>query len=131
MMEDEAKDTPLRFSPRLEPPLPAGAGRGRESLELPLPAAAGRGWAWWLSLPFIALIRVYQVTLSPVMGGQCRYEPTCSWYAVEAYGRFGPVKGTWLTVRRLLRCHPFVRGGYDPVPAEGTEQKAQGTRHKA
>lgn len=71
-----------------------------------------------LSLPFIALIRIYQVTLSPFMGGQCRYEPTCSRYAIEAYERFGPLKGSWLTVRRLLRCHPFVKGGYDPVPLE-------------
>lgn len=76
------------------------------------------GLQWWLSLPFIALIRVYQVTLSPLMGGQCRYEPTCSRYALEAYGRFGPLRGSWLTVRRVLRCHPFVRGGYDPVPWE-------------
>ena len=69
-----------------------------------------------LSWPFIALIRVYQVTLSPFMGGQCRYEPTCSRYAIDAYERFGPLKGTWLAARRILRCHPFVRGGYDPVP---------------
>jgi putative membrane protein insertion efficiency factor len=78
--------------------------------------APSHSWQWWLSLPFIALIRVYQVALSPFMGGQCRYEPTCSRYAIEAYERFGPLRGSWLAARRILRCHPFVRGGYDPVP---------------
>lgn len=66
--------------------------------------------------PFVALIRCYQVTLRPFMGGQCRYEPTCSDYGVEAYREHGPIRGTWLTARRILRCHPFARGGYDPVP---------------
>lgn len=68
------------------------------------------------SAPFIALIHLYRWTLSPIVGGQCRYEPTCSRYALEAYRTHGPIRGTVLTVRRLLRCHPFVRGGYDPVP---------------
>ena len=70
------------------------------------------------SWPFIALIWVYRFTLSPLVGGQCRFEPTCSRYALEAYHRYGPCRGTALTIRRVLRCHPFNPGGYDPVPLE-------------
>jgi len=68
------------------------------------------------ALPFIALIWVYRVTLSPMIGGQCRFEPTCSRYALEAYRRHGAIRGTRLTLHRILRCHPFSKGGYDPVP---------------
>jgi uncharacterized protein len=68
------------------------------------------------SLPFILLIRLYQLTLGPIMGGHCRFHPTCSAYAIEAYQTHGPVRGSLLTLRRLLRCHPFCRGGFDPVP---------------
>jgi len=63
-----------------------------------------------------ALIRVYQVTLSPFIGNQCRFHPSCSNYALEAVDRFGALKGCWLAVRRLGRCHPFHAGGFDPVP---------------
>ena len=74
-------------------------------------------WAWRvLAWPLILLVRVYQVTLSPWLGRQCRYEPTCSHYAIEALREWGPVRGSWMAARRILRCHPFVRGGYDPVP---------------
>ena len=69
-----------------------------------------------LSLPFIVVIKLYQFTLAPLVGRQCRFSPTCSWYALEAYREHGPLRGTWLTARRILRCHPFHRGGYDPVP---------------
>ncbi|MCC5824422.1 MAG: membrane protein insertion efficiency factor YidD [Phycisphaerales bacterium] len=68
------------------------------------------------NIPFVLLIRLYRVTLSPFIGGQCRYEPTCSRYGLEAYRLYGPVRGSLLTLRRILRCHPFVKGGYDPVP---------------
>lgn len=68
------------------------------------------------NVPFVLLIRVYRVTLSPLVGGQCRHEPTCSGYGLEAYRLHGPVRGSLLTLRRILRCHPFVKGGYDPVP---------------
>ncbi len=68
------------------------------------------------NVPFILLIRLYRVTLSPLIGNQCRYEPTCSRYGLEAYQLHGPVRGSLLTLRRILRCHPFVKGGYDPVP---------------
>jgi hypothetical protein len=64
----------------------------------------------------IGLIRVYQWTLAPIVGGQCRFHPTCSWYGLEAYRTHGLWRGTVLTARRLSRCHPFSRGGYDPVP---------------
>ena len=65
----------------------------------------------------LALIRLYQLTLSPWLGTRCRYEPTCSKYAAEAMTRFGVLRGVWLAVKRLSRCHPWGRSGYDPVPA--------------
>lgn len=68
------------------------------------------------TLPLIGLVRLYQVTLSPLIGGQCRYHPTCSRYAIEALNEHGPIRGSWMTIRRIGRCHPFARGGYDPVP---------------
>jgi len=68
------------------------------------------------NMPFVALIRVYRVTLSPIVGGQCRFEPTCSVYALEAYRLWGPIRGTRLTLSRILRCTPLSRGGLDPVP---------------
>lgn len=64
----------------------------------------------------IGLIRVYRALISPLFPPVCRYQPTCSQYAIEAIARFGPFKGSWLAVRRILRCHPFTPGGYDPVP---------------
>lgn len=66
--------------------------------------------------PFLTLIALYRVTLSPIVGGQCRFHPTCSRYAQDAYRLHGPVRGSSLTLRRILRCHPLNPGGYDPVP---------------
>lgn len=65
---------------------------------------------------FIALVRGYQLTLSSWVGWQCRFIPTCSNYAIEAFERHGAIKGLWLTLARLARCHPFGGSGYDPVP---------------
>jgi putative membrane protein insertion efficiency factor len=65
----------------------------------------------------LGAIRLYQLTLSPWLGRQCRYEPTCSHYAAEAIERFGAGRGVWLAMKRLGRCHPWGRSGYDPVPA--------------
>ena len=62
------------------------------------------------------LIRAYQLTLSPFIGGQCRFHPTCSNYALEVIDRHGPMTGSWLALRRLLKCHPFHPGGLDPPP---------------
>lgn len=64
----------------------------------------------------IWLVRSYQLVLSPLLPASCRYFPSCSNYAIEALERHGAVRGSWLTARRLLRCHPFRPGGYDPVP---------------
>ncbi|MFP4225972.1 MAG: membrane protein insertion efficiency factor YidD [Desulfobacterales bacterium] len=62
------------------------------------------------------IIRLYQVTLSPVLGGACRFYPSCSQYAYEAVIRHGAIKGSILAVKRILKCHPFHPGGVDPVP---------------
>ena len=66
--------------------------------------------------PFIFLIRFYQVCISPLKPPCCRFTPTCSAYALQALRKHGPFKGTYLTVRRILRCHPWGGHGYDPVP---------------
>ncbi|MCM1021814.1 MAG: membrane protein insertion efficiency factor YidD [Muribaculum sp.] len=67
---------------------------------------------WLLILP----VRFYQIAISPMLPPSCRFVPTCSQYAVEALRRHGPFKGSYLAIRRILRCHPWNPGGYDPVP---------------
>lgn len=64
----------------------------------------------------IGLLRAYQYAVSPLLGRSCRFFPTCSDYGIEAIGRYGAIKGSYLAVRRVLRCHPWHPGGYDPVP---------------
>jgi hypothetical protein len=64
----------------------------------------------------IGIIRAYQYLLSPWWGNHCRFTPTCSHYAVEALERHGALAGLWLAIKRILRCHPWSAGGYDPVP---------------
>jgi uncharacterized protein len=69
-----------------------------------------------LSFPFIFLIKLYQWIISPLLGSKCRYTPTCSHYGIEALKKYGPIKGLWLTAKRISRCHPWGGHGYDPVP---------------
>ena len=64
----------------------------------------------------IGLIRLYQITLSPWLGGACRYTPTCSNYGIEALEKYGAFKGGWLTIKRVISCNPWGGSGYDPVP---------------
>ena len=64
----------------------------------------------------ILAVRGYQVSISPLLPAACRYHPSCSNYAIEAFERHGALRGGWLAARRIARCNPFVAGGYDPVP---------------
>jgi len=64
----------------------------------------------------IGLIRLYQITLSPWLGGACRYTPTCSNYGIQALEKYGAFKGSWLTIKRVVSCNPWGGSGYDPVP---------------
>lgn len=64
------------------------------------------------------LVRWYQKNISPLSPPSCKYTPTCSQYSLEALERYGAIKGSYLSIKRILRCHPFAKGGYDPVPKE-------------
>lgn len=70
---------------------------------------------------FIFPIRVYQYTISPLLGQNCRHSPTCSAYTVEAIQEWGPLKGIWMGIKRISKCHPWGTHGYDPVPKKNSE----------
>lgn len=74
--------------------------------------AIGKAAGW----VFILMARFYQRAISPYLGSNCRYTPTCSQYYIEAIRKYGPIKGNYIGIRRLLRCHPWGGHGYDPVP---------------
>jgi putative membrane protein insertion efficiency factor len=69
-----------------------------------------------VAFPFIGMIKIYQLVISPWMGPSCRYTPTCSQYAIEAIKKYGILKGGWLAAKRILRCNPWGGHGHDPVP---------------
>jgi uncharacterized protein len=76
-----------------------------------------------------AIIQTYRWLISPLLGPSCRFYPTCSAYALEALDRHGALHGSWLAVRRLLRCHPFNPGGFDPVPDAHACAEVKGIPH--
>jgi uncharacterized protein len=76
-----------------------------------------------MKLLLILPIRFYRMFISPMFPPSCRFHPTCSMYALQALERFGVWRGSWLAIRRILRCHPFHPGGYDPVPEETGETR--------
>ena len=84
-----------------------------------------------LSLILRALIIAYRYGLSPVLGANCRYEPSCSAYAQEAIGVHGPFLGSWLAIKRLFRCHPWGGTGYDPVPEGRSNDHDHGAARSA
>lgn len=69
-----------------------------------------------ITFPFIILIKIYQILISPLFPSSCRYTPTCSHYTLEALKKYGLFKGGWLGIKRISRCHPWGGSGYDPVP---------------
>lgn len=71
---------------------------------------------------FIGIIRFYQIVISPLTPPTCRFYPTCSHYGLEAINRFGPIKGSWLTIKRIVKCQPFHPVGFDPVPEKKEKQ---------
>lgn len=83
--------------------------------------------AWLLALP----VRGYRLLFSPWVGHNCRYQPTCSAYALEALSRHGALRGGWLALRRIGRCHPMGGAGYDPVPGADPDHDASRSRRDA
>lgn len=98
-------------TPDRQEPSPPAAG-DNHAKRRPGSNLTGRIVAW----PLLGLVWVYRHTLSPLLGVNCRFEPTCSEYASEALLRYGGIRGGWLAVKRIARCHPWGGSGYDPVP---------------
>ena len=74
----------------------------------------------------LAVLRGYKRIISPLLPQACRFEPTCSEYAMDAVELYGPLRGAWMTLRRVARCHPFSRGGFDPVPPVSPDRSCAG-----
>lgn len=76
-----------------------------------------------LIFPFLVLIRVYQVAISPFTPATCRFQPTCSHYSIEALQKHGLIVGGWLAIKRITSCHPWGKGGFDPVPEKKNKKR--------
>ena len=76
-----------------------------------------------LIFPFILIIKFYQTLISPLLGSNCRFMPTCSEYALESFKSYGLIKGFFLTIKRIGKCHPWGSHGYDPIPTKELENK--------
>ncbi len=79
----------------------------------------------WVNLPALAVIGAYRLCLAPLMSGHCRFQPTCSRYAWEAFCTLNPLRAAWLSARRIGRCHPWGGSGYDPVPTPGERPRTE------
>lgn len=79
----------------------------------------------WVGELFIFIVRIYQKLLSPILGSNCRYQPTCSHYMIGAIREWGPISGIWLGIKRIFRCHPWGGHGYDPVPVRPGSKKRE------
>lgn len=82
-----------------------------------------KGLNYWCSRLLILPIRFYQYVISPWLGKNCRFHPTCSHYAIKSLEQHGPTKGLWLALKRMSKCHPWHQGGYDPVPLNSNTQQ--------
>lgn len=123
------------MSAPIEKPTPLEGAKGKGgAAELPLApngvdGTVDRAVRSPLTMLAIGGIRLYQWTISPLLGPHCRHLPTCSGYAMEAIERHGLLRGSWLTLRRLLRCHPWGTSGYDPVPPIARATHSAGDAH--
>ncbi len=72
--------------------------------------------SWLIALPFILLIKVYQLLISPILPSRCRFIPTCSHYALQAFKTYHPIKALYLSIKRIVKCHPWGGFGHDPLP---------------
>ncbi len=124
----KTKQDPLRLTSLGTSPTGVGEANNLENMShqtRPKPISSVGRVGRVCSLPFVAVIWVYRFTLSPIMGGHCRYVPTCSQYGLDAYRLHGPVRGTIMTIKRIGRCHPFAKGGYDPVEIPDSTHQAK------
>ncbi len=115
-MADEVREPPVDAEEALVEPEEDCGHPSCSGSRLEQQAVAARGMFWWLGWIFLLPVRFYQMFVSPLLPPVCRFEPSCSNYFVRAVQKHGVFKGSALGVWRILRCQPFSKGGYDPVP---------------